>query len=247
MQHYLQHGKDELSDKMTRLLLRELQGGRYANEDRLPPEVVVAQHLGVSRNLLRDCLATLEREGFISRKRGVGTIINKHVIALKVRMDLEEEFLDMVRRAGHEPAVSFVKNSRVPADAAAAHRLELPEGALVQRSERLVTADGRPAIYCVDSVPMALVKHPGYASADAHAPIFDFLHSACETEVHMDLTEVSAVNASPQLATMLKVAENAAVLFMDEVGYDFFGKPVLHSREYYADGIFHHMVLRKKI
>ena len=36
-----------------------------------------------------DCLSTLEQEGFISRKHGIGTIINQHVLDVKVRLDLE--------------------------------------------------------------------------------------------------------------------------------------------------------------
>ncbi len=51
---------------------------------------------------MRDCLSTLEREGFISRKHGIErTIINQHVLDVKVRLDLEEEFLDMIRSAGY--------------------------------------------------------------------------------------------------------------------------------------------------
>lgn len=237
----------QLSDKVTRQLLEELRYGRYSAERRLPPEVVVAQHLGVSRNLLRDCLSALEREGFISRKRGVGTIINKHVLDVKVRMDLEEEFLGMVRTAGYAPDVSYVKNSYTTADAEVARHLGLEKGAPVFLSIRLITADGRPVIYCEDYVPKALVKHPGYKPGNPKAPIFDFLENACESEVYMDITEVRPVSATEQLAAELGVAPGAAVLYMDEVGYDFFGSPVLNSREYYVDGIIRHMVMRKKI
>ena len=216
-------------------------------ERRLPPELVVAEHLGVSRNLIRDCLSTLEREGFISRKRGVGTIINKHVLDVRVRMDLEEEFMDMVRRSGYEPGLSFVKNGFEEASKDVAAHFLIPEESKMYCSKRLVTADGQPAIYCEDYLPNALIKHPDCKLKNENAPVFDFLRQACGCEVVMDLTEVRPVSADAYLAEQFKVPVGTALLFMDEVGYDFWGSPILNSREYYVDGLLKHIVLRKMI
>ena len=35
-----------------------------------------------------------------------------HVLNVQTRMDIEVEFLDMIRQSGHEPAVAFVRVSR---------------------------------------------------------------------------------------------------------------------------------------
>ncbi len=43
-------------------------------------ESVLSEKLGISRTQLRDILASLDREGFITRAHGVGTIINRHVL-----------------------------------------------------------------------------------------------------------------------------------------------------------------------
>ena len=63
----------------------------------------------------------------------------------------------------------------------------------------------------------------------------------------MDLTEVRAVEADRELAEALQVRRGSALLYMNEVGYDFWGHPVLHSLEYYRDRALRHTVLRKKI
>ena len=76
-------------------LLADMRSGIYANDERLPRESVLAETLGISRTQLRDILASLEREGFITRRHGVGTIINRHVLNAQGRMDIEVEFLDM--------------------------------------------------------------------------------------------------------------------------------------------------------
>ena len=139
-------------------LLSAMKEGAYANSERLPRESVLAEKLGISRTQLRDILASLEREGFITRRHGVGTIINRHVLDATARMDIEVEFLDMIRQSGYRAEVAFVRVSDGTADAKIARQLAIEEGAPVIRVARLCTADGRPAIYCEDVVDKSLVR-----------------------------------------------------------------------------------------
>ena len=129
-------------------LLAAMRSGEFAGCDRLPRESVVAEYLGISRTQLRDILSLLEREGFISRLHGVGTVINHHVLDARTRADIEIEFLDMIRQNGYEAEVAFVRFSEETAGKKIAKRLQIPEGTPVIRIARLCTADGRPAIYC---------------------------------------------------------------------------------------------------
>ena len=89
-------------------LLEAMRTGPYADTAHLPPETELAQTLGISRTQLRDALAVLEQEGFITRRHGVGTLINRHVLKVPVRMDIEEELLDMIRSSGYEAALAYV-------------------------------------------------------------------------------------------------------------------------------------------
>ena len=136
-------------------LLTAMQVGEYAHCDRLPRESVLSEMLGISRTQLRDILASLDREGFITRRHGVGTIINRHVLGAPARMDIEVEFLDMIRQSGHTPGVAFVRAADDKADSKVAAQLGIPTGTPILRISRLCTADGRPAIYCEDVVEKA--------------------------------------------------------------------------------------------
>ena len=236
-----------LASRIRKELLQELVSGIYQEAVRLPPEVEIAARLGVSRTALRDALATLEQEGFISRRKGVGTIINRHVLAVKTRMDLKEEFLSMVRSAGKEAAQGNCAYRETTASPREAAYLKLPEGAPVFEVSRLITADGEPAIYCVDTFSKDLLLTGDYDPQVLYRPVFEFLETYCGIEVYMDLTEVRAVEAGAEEARQLQVPVGSPLLHMDETGYDFWGRPVLHSMEYYRDQVLHHTVLRKKI
>ena len=228
-------------------LLYEMREGAFRTAERLPSENVLAERLSVSRTRLRDVLARLEREGFVSRRHGVGTVINRHVLELPMRTDLEVEFLDMIERSGYRADVVLLETERRAADAGVSSRLGLSEGAEVLLNVRLVTADGNPAIYCEDYVPAALLRGGLPGPEVLERPIFHFLKEYCEVEPCMDLTEIRASVADARTAELLKVDPGAPLLYMDEVDYDVTGRPVLYARQHYVDGIVRHVLMRKKI
>lgn len=227
-------------------LLASMKNGEYASSERLPRESVLSERLGISRTQLRDILASLEREGFITRRHGVGTIINRHVLNVQTRMDIEVEFLDMIRQSGHQAAVAFVRVSDGTADAKIADQLQIPEGTPIIRIARLCTADEKPAIYCEDVIEKAIAKG-NYTLKDLKLPIFHFLQQFCGVNAYMDLTDVRPAAADAALSEIFQIPIGTPLLNMDEVDFDIDGKPVFCSREYFVDGIFLLTVMRKKL
>lgn len=227
-------------------LLASMKSGEYASSERLPRESVLSERLGISRTQLRDILASLEREGFITRRHGVGTIINRHVLNVQTRMDIEVEFLDMIRQSGCKAAVAFVRVSDGVADAKIAGQLQIPEGTPIIRIARLCTADEKPAIYCEDVIEKAIAKG-NYTLKDLKLPIFHFLQQFCGIYPYMDLTDLKPIVADEALSEIFQIQRGTPLLQMDEVDFDIDGKPVFCSREYFADGFFRHTVMRKKL
>ena len=107
-------------------LLEELENGRYSGAAQLPSELELASDLGVSRTVVRDALSELERDGYLERVRGIGTLVNRDVVQLKNRMDQKLEFYKMIRAIGKEPRSDNLNaGNRLPRfgrKAAAAHR-----------------------------------------------------------------------------------------------------------------------------
>ena len=227
-------------------LLTAMKEGEYANCDRLPRESVLSELLGISRTQLRDILASLEREGFITRRHGVGTIINRHVLDIPARMDIEMEFMDMIRASGHTPDVAFARVEEGHASSHEAEMLQIPEGTPVLRFIRLCTADDRPAIYCEDVVERSRIRD-GYTEEDLRLPIFAFLQKFSDLYSYLDLTDLRPVIANEHLARIFCLPVGAPLLNMSEVDFDIEGQRIFCSNEYFADGIFRHTVMRKKL
>jgi GntR family transcriptional regulator len=228
-------------------LLTKMRQGEFSHSERLPRESILAERLGISRTQLRDSLALLEQEGYISRRQGVGTLINRHILDIPTRMDMEREFMDMVRDSGFKPGISFAQANICPCDERTACRLQIDKDMSVLRMSRLVTADGISAIYCEDFIDVRIIKDWSFDMQTLSMPVFSFLDKYCETGTVIDVTEIHTIVADERLAGMFSVQLGTPLLYMDEVDYDIMGNPVFCSDEYFLDGIIKHTVLRKKI
>ena len=227
-------------------ILQEIRAGEYRYSEKLPRECVLAERLNISRTQLRDSLAKLEREGFISRRQGVGTVINRHVFDMKVRMDLEVEFGDMIAQSGYRPDIAFVKAERRPAGPQVAQCLHIAEENEILAVSRMVTANGKRTIYCEDCLSAKIIKDNTFTQEDLKRPIFYFLQRFCAIELYMDLAEVRAVAADERLSKLFGIQSGTPLLYIDEVDYDIDGKPVLCARQYYIDGVIKHTLMRRK-
>lgn len=235
---------DSKSIRLT--LIEEMRHGEFSDCDRLPRELVLAERFHVSRNHLREVLAQLESEGFITRRHGVGTIINHHVLQVRNRMDIETEFLDIIRQSGYEADVSHIDVREERASDYVAQKLQVSAGTEIICVYRVCTADGKPAIYCEDVIEKGLVKGD-YDAAELKEPIFHFLQKYCGIEAYMDLTQLHAAAADQTVAEALQVPEGTPLLNMEEVDYDMEGNIVFFSSQYFIDEVFEQTVLRKKL
>ena len=66
-----------LANRARGAILEAILDGRF--ESRLPPEDVLAKMLNVSRTTIRSALQGLQQQGIITRRRAIGTTINRHV------------------------------------------------------------------------------------------------------------------------------------------------------------------------
>jgi len=227
-------------------LLYEMKEGIFSDCKKLPREIELSEKLGISRTHLRDILPSLEREGFITRLHGSGTYINRHVLQVKNRMDIETEFLEIVEQNGYKAAYEFIEVSECEADENEAQKLQIEKGMPIIRIRLLCTADGNPAIYTEDVLDKRLLKEE-YKDKEHNCIVFDFLKKFCDVEVYMDITELHPVAADEKMSELFKIPAGTPLLNMEEVDYDVKGNPVFYSRQYFVDGYIQQTVLRKKL
>ena len=179
--------------------------------DRLPPEDVLAQQLGISRVKLRDMLATLQANGYISRKKGIGTLINKHMLAETARLDMDTVYEEMISESGHIPSMLVQKIklvSDIPQEIR--DRLQLAPEDTAYLIEKTAFADDIPAIFTID-----------------------YIQRYCDELLDNLIVHAEAIAAGHTIADRLQLPEGAPVLKLSSICYSQKLKPIMSSVEYY--------------
>lgn len=237
-------GGSTISARVRTQLVAELRHGHFSKYDRLPPELELAEHFGVSRSVIRDVLADLEREGFVERGRGIGTRIHRDIVNMTNRLDVKFEYYDLVRGAGCHPSSDNIRVFETPADEQLADHLQLDVGTPLLAIEKRVLASGRPVIFSTDHIPLHLFQSVDYHNLEWNKPVFDLLEEHCGIIVDSDVTRVSATNASPLIRQFLEVPDGEALIFIDEIGYYKLSHPIMQTYAYYTN-FFDFTILRK--
>jgi len=235
-----------MSTQVSLLLIRELKSGVFANSEKLPAEVELSEQLGVSRTVIRDALSDIEREGFIERTRGVGTVINRNIVNLTNRLDLKLEYNELILNSGYHPSTDSINLRLETANEELAGKLDVDLGAEILVCEKRILAGTIPVIYSFDYLCIDLFKEVNYKTIDWSRPIFDILEKYCGVMVTTDITKVSATNADEYIRSKLNLRSGEALILLDEVGYGKPNRPLLRSLEFYTD-FFDFFMLRKKL
>jgi GntR family transcriptional regulator len=120
--------------------------------DRLPSEEELARMLNVSRTTIRTALHGLEQDGVITRRRAVGTTINRHVGPPMLALQQLVGFDWLLKESGHKVKadVSWERGG-VPEDLAALFEIEADGDYFV--TLKRYYADGQLAICLRDIIP----------------------------------------------------------------------------------------------
>lgn len=241
-------GGELRSQQTAQRLLEELRDGIYAAAAQLPSELELAEALGVSRTVVRDALSELERDGYLERVRGIGTLVNRDVLMVENRMDQKLEFNKMIRAIGRVPHSDNLMVTRETATPELMERLALDtekEHTLVFVRRR-VLADETPVLYSTDILPLALFGGKRLDAIDFSRPIFEIVEQHCRVEVAETLTTLHAVMGTPGIRRQLGVRPDQALLQMDEICYSRTCKPVLCCQTCYTD-FFDFAMVRKLV
>ncbi|HCL90061.1 MAG TPA: hypothetical protein DHW70_01860 [Candidatus Atribacteria bacterium] len=90
-------------------LIKMIKKGDFKN-NKLPTEDKLSEMLGISRSTIREALITLDREGVITKKQGIGNLIHNSVLESKMRIDIIQDFLKLLENGGYKASVKRINS-----------------------------------------------------------------------------------------------------------------------------------------
>ena len=219
----------------------------YDVGDRLPSEVEMAAKIGVSRSTLREALRTLEQNGLIVRKQGLGTFVAPgYHRRLESGLERLESVLSLARGNGLTVAVEGLDVCQQPAPADVAEKLRIEEHSPLTVIRRVLTVQERRVALMVDSVPTSVLA-PEDVGEDFAGSLLDLLLGNPDLHVDRALANIIPLVATPLLAQRLEVELGDPLLLLEETLFDQGGGVIEYSQNYFVPGVFNFTVVRRRV
>ena len=239
---------DEVEEHL-RTLIRSL-----GPNQRLPSEVQLCEETGAGRSTIREAIRTLEKEGLLFRRQGVGTFTVVNHGPVVGGLEVLRGIPNIIRAAGQEPRIvstSIAVIHDVSDEVRGALGLE-GDAAQVVYARQLYLSEDVPIILGDSFVPARLFPDPSLFCArlkeasERNLCLFDVLERH-KVHVKYAVSDVEAVAAPDPVSGLLGVRSGHPLLLLKEVHYSGQGKPVIYSRDYIESARYRCVVIRRKI
>jgi GntR family transcriptional regulator len=219
-----------LHEQISGWLRGEIEAGRLPPESQLPSEHVLCDRFGVSRVTVRRALQTLDADGLIYRRPGLGSFVcDKRLAQGLVRLT---DFAQDVARAGVRATSRVLWEGQEPCPAPVAERLGLGAGTVVARLDRLRLGDGEPLALDRTWLP------PYYAQLlEGKDLTRETLYGVLERDYGIPALSgryrITAAAADRETADPLGVDVGDALLVIERTTRTVGGKPMYFQRRFY--------------
>lgn len=211
-------------------ILRQLiESEEYKNGKYLPNEVELSEQLNISRNTLRQAINKLVFEGLLTRKKGVGTKVNKKGVVGGVQnwLSFSQEMKMLgIEIRNFELHLSF----KLPTDEIANFFKINRETARCLVMERVRGRKEYPFVYFISYFNPAIGMT---GDENFNRPLYEMLENQYGITVKTSKEEISASLAGDFIAEKLEIAANDPILIRKRFVYDVNDNPVEYNIGYY--------------
>ena len=211
--------KDALTDA--------IRSGELAYDEMLPPEEELCALWNVSRPTVRQALADLVHEGYLTRVKFKGTFVTRPKLEGKFIQTIQT-YDEEIRGMGLSPATRVLSLTRQTADADVCRALKLEEGESVVRLERLRFAQSQPIVHVATYLPESLCGGILNEDMEQHS-----LYRLLEEKYNISPTrltrKVQAALPNETVAQLLEMPKDSAILYVSTVAYAQSGAPFEYS------------------
>ena len=233
-----------LTEVAEQSLRQAIAQGTFRPGSQLPTEAELCQMLGVSRTVVREALRMLEDDGLVARRHGVGTFVRDHPILKNLNFNFG--ISEMIESAGLISATSYLAIQSETADQEKAEQLRVDLGTPLVTVERVRTADGRPVVYSVDTLPESLLRRAEFdPQLLLTQSIYNILQTSLGQIIEYGIARLLPVTAPDYVAEKLSLPPNALTLYIVQTDYSPNDEPLVYSREYHLPDAFDFIVWRR--
>ncbi|CAM4219760.1 MAG: GntR family transcriptional regulator [Paenibacillus macerans] len=207
-------------------MIKKINNEEYKVNESLPSETQLMTMYGVSRTTVRQAIDLLVNEGYLEKRRGVGTFVAKPNLN---QWDLAElrSFNEIAGLQGLAARTELLSMQRVKANETI--KSVFGEGhSSYYKLERLRFIENEPSVLVTTYVPVDVAPDLERFNF-SEVSLFATLREHYGLKINYANKTFRAINASPEDAAILKVEPNFAIQLVETVTYDDKDRPFEYS------------------
>ncbi|WGX76657.1 GntR family transcriptional regulator [Paraclostridium bifermentans] len=179
----------------------------------IPSEKQLSEEFNVTRMTVRSALNNLVKDGYITRQRGVGSI----VLANKVYDNISavSGFTEEMENKGYKVSNILEELNVIEADEELMKKLNLTEKENVWEIKRIRLANDKKISYMETYMPVKLF--PNLKKSHCEGSLYNYVEEICGYKIAISEREVSSVLANDELANLLDLTKPEALLYISQV------------------------------
>lgn len=236
--------KKTLTDLAEQELRQAIAQGTFRPGTKLPTEAELCQMLGVSRTVVREALRVLEEDGLVARRHGVGTFVRDRPILKNLNFNFG--ITEMIESAGSISGTSHLAIRSETADQEIAEQLRVAPGTPLVTVERVRTADRRPVVYSLDTLPESVIQRAEFdPQLFLTQSIYNILQTSLGQVIEYGIARLLPMTAPDFVTEKLTLPKGALTLYIVQTDYSPDDVPLVYSREYHLPDAFDFVIWRR--
>jgi GntR family transcriptional regulator len=212
--------------QLQRSIINKINVGEYKEDTSLPAEHVIIKDSGLSRTTVRQAIDNLEKEGYIEKRRGIGTFVSSKKKTLwnleRLRSFREEFSMKGKRNSTRLLEMGKIENNELLTKVFGEYEKEF------YILERLRYIDEQPVIVVTTYVPSSLVS--GLKKYDFNSQsLFNIMENDYGISIGFADKEFRAKIAEPKDAVLLTIEQGSPTQEVRTTTYDNKGEPIEFS------------------
>ena len=223
--------KKYLYQEIYQTLKNDIESGKLNPGDKLDNENELKDRFNISRDTLRKALAKLEAEGYIKRKKSLGTIVQKkkHDYSLAHL----ESFTEQMKARGITPSSEMISCTMSEAiDSPYQKVLNLKDDEKIYRIERIRKGDGNPISLEISYIPYKICPEI-YKYLDETSSLYQIYEGIYHLKIGVGRITLEAEKPGKIVQKALDISKSGTVLHMHCLAHLENGTPL-----YYVDGYY---------
>lgn len=206
--------------------INEINTNHSNYENPIPTEVEISKHFGISRPTVRQAINELVVEGYLYRKKAIGTFVAKQKINQDFLLVLDSFNKEMMQK-GLTPSTKVLDVKVVKSFKNVSKALKLNGGKVIQLS-RLRYANDEPIVFVMTYLPYELCQ-PILKGDLENNSLYELLENECNLTITDAQRSLESILAGEFEANLLQIEKGAPIQFFESIAYLADGTPIEYS------------------